>query len=187
MSNCLCQFWNEKSIPLQIFHNFSVSLHITSLKIFSSCIFYFGQNDPMKRPIFTLSNVLVKIYQIPCVIFETTKSVFLQILHDSSLSLKITLLAKLCTKGTNHSGNFGELSARIKIHQIFIFFERTNQFFFNFCITLSVSWYITPLYFFSWIFISFQQKEPIKIYTNLVKFHLSSWESEILHFDGLLL
>ena len=92
MSNCLCQFWNEKSIPLQIFHNFSVSLHITPLKIFSSCIFYFGQNDPVKVPIFTLSNVLVKIYQIPCVIFETTKSVFLQILHDSSLSLKITLL-----------------------------------------------------------------------------------------------
>ena len=30
-SNSLCQFWNDKSIPLQIFHHSSVSLLITPL------------------------------------------------------------------------------------------------------------------------------------------------------------
>ena len=30
-SNSWCQFWNDKSIPLQIFHHCSVSLHITPL------------------------------------------------------------------------------------------------------------------------------------------------------------
>ena len=30
-SNFLCQFWNDKSIPLQCFYYFSVSLHITPL------------------------------------------------------------------------------------------------------------------------------------------------------------
>ena len=41
-SNSLCQFWNDKSISLQIFYHSSVSLHITPLQFFSSCIFYFG-------------------------------------------------------------------------------------------------------------------------------------------------
>ena len=31
LSNSLCQFWNNKSIPLQIFHHSSVSLLITPL------------------------------------------------------------------------------------------------------------------------------------------------------------
>ena len=30
-SNSLCQFWTDKSIPLQIFHHSSMSLHITFL------------------------------------------------------------------------------------------------------------------------------------------------------------
>ena len=126
--------------------------------------------------------------------FPNHRPVFLQILRDSSFSLKITplyvFLVKcyiLCTKGTNYSANFGELIARIKIHQILVISETTNQFFFKFCITLSVSWDITLLYFFSWNFMYFQQKEPIKVYKNLVKFHVSSRKSEILHFDGLLL
>ena len=49
----------------------------------------------------------------------------------------------------------------------------------------SVSWDITPLYFFSWNFIYFQQKESIKV--QLVKFHVSSQKCEIFNFDGLLL
>ena len=47
----------------------------------------------------------------------------------------------------------------------------------------SVSWGIALLYFFSWMFIYFQQKDPIKaqIWWNFM------WAVEILHFDGLLL
>ena len=106
---------------------------------------------------------------------------------DNSSVLFSVKCYKFCTKGTNHSAKFVEFGARIKIHQILVIFETTNWFFFKFCITLSVSWDITSLYFFSWNFIYFQQEEPIKVYTNLVKFHLGSRKSEILHFDGLLL
>ena len=102
--------------------------------------------------------------------FPNHKSIFLQILHDSSVSWKITTLyiSKLnvlyfAWKGLIEVQIFEILSARIKIHQILVIFERTNWFFFKFCITLSVLWDITPLYFFSWIFIYFQQKEPIKV------------------------
>ena len=40
-SNSSCQFWNGKSIPLQILHHSSLSWHITRLQILSSYIFYF--------------------------------------------------------------------------------------------------------------------------------------------------
>ena len=46
---------------LSDFHHSSVSLHITPLQIFSSCIFYFGQKNPMRVPILTLSGALMKI------------------------------------------------------------------------------------------------------------------------------
>ena len=85
------------------------------------------------------------------------------VIKDNSSVLFVVKCYILCTKGTNHSATFEELSAQIKIHQILLIFETTNQFFFKFYITLSVSWDITPLYFFSWNFIYFQQKEPIKI------------------------
>ena len=125
--------------------------------------------------------------------FSNHKPVFLQILHESSVSLKITplyffwFLVKCfipCTKGTNHSANFEELSAQIKIHQILVIFETKNWFFFKFCITLLVSWDMTPLYFFSFYILS--TKEVYQS-TNFRKFHLSSRKSGILHFDGFLL
>ena len=63
-SNSSCQFWNDKSIPLQILHHSSLSWHITPLRILSSYFFYFGLKDP-KVPILTLSSTLVKICHIP--------------------------------------------------------------------------------------------------------------------------
>ena len=50
--------------------------HITPLYIFSLCIFYFVQKDPMKISMVTLSNVLVKICQIPQVIFQIINRFF---------------------------------------------------------------------------------------------------------------
>ena len=50
----------------------------------------------------------------------------------------------------------------------------------------SVSWDITPLYFGSWHFTQFQQNLPYQS-TNMVKFHVTSRKSKILHFGGLLL
>ena len=116
-------------------HNSSVNFKL---------IFYFGQNCPMKVPILTLSSALVKICQIPLVIFQNHKSIFLQILHHSSVSWKITPLYFLGqTLSTLHNMNQSKckfvrlLSARVKIHQSCVIFETTSQFFFKFCITLT--------------------------------------------------
>ena len=83
-SNCSCQFWAEKSIPLQFLHHSSFSWHITALYILSSNIFNVWQKNPIKVPILRHTSALVKICQIPHVIF--------QILHHSLVSWKITPL-----------------------------------------------------------------------------------------------
>ena len=75
-SNSSCQFWNVKSIPLQILHHYSLSWQITPLSTSSSYFFYFGLKDPIKIPILRLSSALVKICHIPHVIFQTTSQFF---------------------------------------------------------------------------------------------------------------
>ena len=110
LSNSLCQFWNDKSIPLQILYPSSVSWKITPLYFFSSNNIYFAHKEPIKVKIFetfecsgqNLSNSLCQ--------FWNGKSIHLQIFYPSS-----------------------------------------------------VSWKITPLYFFSSNNIYFAQKEPIKV------------------------
>ena len=52
LSNSLCQFWNDKSIPLQILHPSSVSWKITPLYFFSSKKLYFAQKERIKVNIF---------------------------------------------------------------------------------------------------------------------------------------
>ena len=60
-SNSLCQFWNDKSIPLQILHHSSLSWYITPLWILSSYFSYFRLKDPISIPILRLPIALVKI------------------------------------------------------------------------------------------------------------------------------
>ena len=76
LSNSSSQFWNDKSILLQILHHSSLSWHITSLWILSSHFSYFGLKDPINMPILRLSIALVKICHIPHVIFQTTSQFF---------------------------------------------------------------------------------------------------------------
>ena len=91
LSNSLCQFWNKKSIPLQIFYPSSVWWKINPLYFFSSSNIYFAQKEPIKMTIFetfkcpgqTLSNSLCQ--------FWTDKLIPVQILYPSSVSWKITL------------------------------------------------------------------------------------------------
>ena len=75
--------------------------------------------------------------------FPNHKSVFLQILHESSVSRKITTLyffrsnvITLHEKDQSKCKFLRLLSAWVKIDQILAIFETTNQFFFKFCITL---------------------------------------------------
>ena len=75
-SNSSCQFWNDKSIPLQILHHSSLSWHILPLWILSTYFPYFGLKDPKKIPIVRLSIALVKICHIAHVIFQTKTQFF---------------------------------------------------------------------------------------------------------------
>ena len=75
--------------------------------------------------------------------FPSNKSVFLQILHYSSVSWKITPLyffrsnvLYFAQKKPIKREILRISSAQVKIHQFLIIFETTNQFFFEFCITL---------------------------------------------------
>ena len=102
--------------------------------------------------------------------FSEPTSVFLQILSASSVSRKITTLYffrsnvyNFARKGPMKVQILRLLSAWIKIRQILVIFETRNWFFFKFGITLQYHETITPLYFLSWNFIYFQQKQSIKV------------------------
>ena len=89
LSNSLCQFWNDKSIPFQILYPSSVSWKITPPYFFSSSNIFFAQREPIKVKNFEtfecsgqhLSNSLCQ--------FWNGKSIPLQILYTCSVSWKI--------------------------------------------------------------------------------------------------
>ena len=123
--------------------------------------------------------------------FPNHKSVFLQILHDSSVSWKITPLYFfswnsyiLRIKGTNQSTNFLDFWVLgSKFTKLLSFLKQQIGFSSNFISLFSTMrhncTFLAEFYILStkWAYQS----------TNLVKFHLSSQKSEILHFDDLLL
>ena len=90
--------------------------------------------------------------------FPNHKSVFLQILHHSSVSWKITpphfFRSNILYFAQNEPIKvkiLGILSPQVKIHQILISFETTDHFFLKFCITLQChETYFTLLYF-TWL------------------------------------
>ena len=86
LSNSLCQFWYDKSIPLQILHPSSVSWKITPLYFFSANNLYFAHKERIKVKIFetfncsgqNLSNSLCQVWN--------DKTIPLQSLYPSSVS-----------------------------------------------------------------------------------------------------
>ena len=125
--------------------------------------------------------------------FPNHKSVFLQILHHSLVSWKITPLhffrSNITGKDQSKCKFLGFLSARIKIHQILVIFKTTNQFSFNFFYQSWVPSNITSLYFLSWSIIYFGQKQPIKVQIfeifecsgqNLLNSSCQFWTSQFL-------
>ena len=77
--------------------------------------------------------------------FPNHMSVFLQILHDSSVSWNMLLctflgqtLYTLHTRDQSKCKCFRLFSAQIKIHQILVIFVTKNKFLFKFCTTLIV-------------------------------------------------
>ena len=89
LSNSLCQFSNNKSIPLQIFYPSSVSSKIIPLYFFSSKKVYFAQKELMKMTIFETFEFSDQISSNPFCEFWNDKWTPLQILYPSSVSWKI--------------------------------------------------------------------------------------------------
>ena len=110
----LCHFPNHYPLFYQILHDFSVSWELNSPYFFRSKVIYFARKGPIKVQILETFECSDQNSPNSCH-FWNNKSVFLQILHHSS-----------------------------------------------------VSWDITPLYFFSWNFTYFQQKEPIKVQSTIL-------------------
>ena len=90
VSNSSCQFWNNKSI-LQILHHSSLSWHKTPVN-FNLIHFLLWIKRSHQSPYFeTFECSGENLPNFSCH-FPNCKSVFLQILHHSSVSRKITLL-----------------------------------------------------------------------------------------------
>ena len=91
-SNSLCQFWNNKSISLQIFYPPSVSWKIIHLYFFSSNNIYFAQKESIKMKIFETFECSSQILTNSLCKFWNDKSIPLEILYYYPLSWRITSL-----------------------------------------------------------------------------------------------
>ena len=153
LSNFLCQFWNGKSIPLQILYPSSVSWKIISLYFFSSNNTYFAQKEPIKMKIFETFECSGQILSNSLCQFWNDKSIPLQILYPSSVSWKIIPLYFF-----NSNNIYFAQKEPIKM-KIFETLERSGQILWYYLCQFwnnksnllqilypfSVSWSITPL------------------------------------------
>ena len=94
MSNSSWQFWNNKSIPLQILYLSSVSWEITPLNCFSSNNIYFAQKKPIKGKLFETFECSGQNLSNSSCQFWNDKSIPLQILHNLLCQLLCTFLAQ---------------------------------------------------------------------------------------------
>ena len=157
LPNSSCHFWKYKSVFLQILYQCSVSSKITPLYFFSSNILYFGQKQLIKVQIFEI---------FECSDENLSNSschwLFNVIKDNSSVLFKVEGYI-LCTKGTNQSSNFGDFWMLGSKFTKFLSFWNNKSVFLQILHQSSGSWDINPLYFISWNFMYFQQKEPIKV------------------------
>ena len=89
LSNSLSQFWNNKSISLQIFYPSSVWWKTIPLYFFSSNNIYFAQKELIKMKIFESFECSSQILSNSLCQFGNNKLISLQILYLSSVSWKI--------------------------------------------------------------------------------------------------
>ena len=125
----------------------------------------------MKISIFTISSALMKICQIAHVVFQTYFHViFLQILitlqcqelYSSVIFLGQTLY--ILHRGNNQSANFLDfLELGSKFTKFLSLLKQKISFSSNCVPLIGIMMYNSPTFFFSWNFIYFQQKQPIKV------------------------
>ena len=70
LSKSFCQFWNDKSVPLQILYLSLVSWKIASIYFLAQRIYTLLKRSPLKWKFLRLLSVQVKICQIPFTSFE---------------------------------------------------------------------------------------------------------------------
>ena len=142
-----------------IFALFFIFMRHNSSLVLSSYIFYFRQKDPIKVPILTLLSALVKICQIPYVIFQaslfnvTKDNCSVYTINNMHLLKRSPLKWKSDTSECSGQ-NFSNSSCQFwsdKLIPLHIFY------------LYSMSLKVTPLYFFSSNDIYFAQKEHIKM------------------------
>ena len=88
LSNSLCQFSNDKSIPLQIFSP-SISWKVNPLYYFSSNNIYFVGKERIKMKVLGTYQCSGQILSNSLVEFWNDESIHLQILYPSSVSWNI--------------------------------------------------------------------------------------------------
>ena len=147
-SNSSCQFWNDNSISLQFLHHSSLSWHITSLK--KLIHFQLWTNKVLIFETFKCSGQ--NWLNFSCHIWKH-KSLFLQVLHQTSVPSNITPLhffsSNIIYFGQNQS-------IKVKIFEIFKcscqnWSNSSCQFWIDKSVPLqflhrsSLSWHITPL------------------------------------------
>ena len=172
MSNFLCQFWNDKSIPLQVLYPFSVSWKIICLYFFSSDNIYFAEKEPIKMKIFETFRVLgskfvkflMPIWKRQVDSSPNFVSLFSFMKDYSSVRFLAqtiyTLLKRNPLKWTFL--RLFEYSGR-NLSNFLCQFGNDKTIPLQILYPSSVSWKIPPLYFFSSNNIYFAPKEPIKV------------------------
>ena len=93
LSNFLCQFWNDESIPLQMLYPSLVSWKIIPLYFFRANNIYLAQKEPIQMKIFETFECSVEILSNFLCQFWNDESIPLQMLYPSSVSRKITPLS----------------------------------------------------------------------------------------------
>ena len=147
----------------------------------------------------------MKVHPISHAIFETTRSVFNNILHHCSVSWKITPL-HFCTpkpcvlwiKRAHRKEIFRLLNSLVKIHEIsHVTFKTTSQFFFKHCITFQCRERRLFCKFLGETFYDLNKRNPSKCeisdfrlliwnFTKYGKFNQNTWKSQKWDFDGIL-
>ena len=142
LSNSLCQFWNNESIPLQILYSSAVSWKITSLTFLAQRTYTLLKRSPLKWKVWRLRSAQVKICQIFYVNFETTRGFLSKFCIPLQFHKRLFLCSFLAQtiysflkKSPLKLKSLRLSSARIIFYQIrYANFEMTSQFLSKFCI-----------------------------------------------------
>ena len=162
LSNSLCQFWNDKLIPLQILYPSSVSWKITFLYIFSPNNMYFAQKEPIKMKFLGLSK-FIKFHKLGSKFIKFHKSILKWQVNSSSKFASFfivmtrnfsgdfnLILSLLWIKGSHQNPNFETFNCSDEnFPYSSCHFPNHKSVFLRILHHSSVSWKITPLYFFS--------------------------------------